>query len=242
MSVGISAGSAFAVSNSTNVSASLRDDLPATLSVTLPLDGSTVDGVSVSIGGNVHNIGQIMIYVDSVYYSTVPLVTGANTFTVPLIVAGGQHILRVVGTDPRTNTQVESSVTFTYVPSQPSAPIETPTDTPDNSVSAAGIVLQNQATQASTWGPMKALSDISYQTLRAFDLVSVKDGTGVNTMTGRFAFVTSGLAVTVMPWSSYMLLSRIKLVPARSMITPTISRRMRIVGIALTVFPFLFLS
>lgn len=234
-----------AVAGSSVVGASLRDNLPPALAITEPEDGATVDSPNVAISGTVHNVSQLMIYLDNEYYATVPLDSGAESFTLSVTVTTGGHTVKVVAIDPVTSTQVEASFGMTFVPPAEETPVKEAVDNAVEQVGGvvvgAGTELKSQVDQASNWGPMQTLTDAAFGTLRALDLVPIGGSDKITSMTGRFALVSAGLTLSVMPWSTYLFLGRIKLVPMRTIITPKVTGRLRIVGIILTVIPFLFM-
>lgn len=232
-----------AVGGSTTVQALVRDDLPPTLSVLSPAGGTTVQDTTIIIEGIVHNVGQLMIYLDGEYYVTSPLDAGAETFSVTVATTVGSHTIKIVGLDPVTNTQIETSFTVTCT-----AP-PTINEVVDGIVSQAGGVvieagkeIKSQVDQASGWGPMKALVDGSYNALRALDLIPTGTSESMPATLGRFALITTGITLTVAPWTVPYALSRLKLVPLHTVFSPHIMARLHVIGIAMLIFPFVFMT
>ena len=233
-----------AMAQSSTLTATLRDDLPPALSILSPIGNSAVSSSSVVVEGTVHNVNQLMVYLDDAYYITMPLDAGAESFSLMVTVAAGSHTIKIVGNDPVTNIQIESSVTISYTPSL----VTTTTEIVEDAVLQAGGVvvgagneLKSQVNQASEWGPMKALTDASFGALKALDLVPVGTTESITKTTGRFTLVSAGLVLTVMPWSSYVALSRLRVVPVRAMAAPGMIGKMRILGIVLTIIPFVLM-
>lgn len=235
----------FAVGSSSTINVSIRDDLPAALAINSPKDGATLDGGNVKVEGTVHNVGQIMIYLDDQYYATVPLNAGAKVFSSGVVVIEGSHTIRVVGLDPVTNTQAEASFGFTYTPPAK----ETPTQEVVNNVVEnvggvvvnAGTEIKSQVNQASTAGPMKTITDVAYSALRSLDLIPVGTNESVPMAVGRFTLVTTGVALTVAPWGATFALSRLKIVPQHILFSPHMIGRLHVIGMVLFLIPFLFM-
>lgn len=237
---------AFAVDGSSTISVSLRDSKPATLTITSPTDGVTLDNGNVKVEGRVHNIGQIMIYLDDQYYATVPLNAGVDSFSSGVTVMEGQHTIKVVGMDPVTNTQVEASFGFTYTPPAK----ETPTQQVVNNVVEnvggvvvnAGTEIKSQVNQASGSGPMKTITDVAYNALRSLDLMPVGTSQSVPLMVGRFTLITTGVALTVAPWGVTFALSRLKIIPQHILFSPHMMGRLHVIGMVMFLIPFLFMN
>lgn len=236
---------ATAVGSSSTVNVSIRDSLPAALAITNPEDGATLESGNVKVEGTVHNVGQIMIYLDDQYYATVPLNAGVETFSSGVTVMEGRHTIRVVGMDAVTNTQVEASFGFTYVP----PPKESPTQEVVNNVVehvggaviSAGTEMKSQVNQASTSGPMKTIADVTYNALRALDLMPVGAGESIPVTVGRLTLISTGVAMTVAPWGVTFALSRLKIIPQRILFNPHMIGRLHVIGTILFLIPFLFM-
>ncbi len=237
----------------TNVSTEVRDNQPASLTITTDIDGKTITQPSVTVEGAVHNITQIVAYVDGVYSTSIPLAAGASSYMIAFSITPGTHEVRIAGIDAYTNTEVSQTISFTYTsPSnggQATDEGSTATTSPVNeyinqTIDAAKATSQEasqQVQQASSSGVLGDLSDIAFGAFKSIDLVSSTDGTGINKMAGRFTLVTAGLAASVFPWSTYALIQKIKFIPKLAFSQGAITTSMRFIGVALMAIPFLFI-
>lgn len=243
----------------TPINVEVRDGTPASLTITTNLDGQTVSQPTVIVEGTVHNVTQIVAYVDNVYNTSLPLALGASTFTIALGVAPGTHEVRLEGLDAYTNTSVSQTVTFTYTPPSTNGGSSTTTDTETATTTSSPSTVSdyfndtidaakatqadaaNQVRQASSSGPLSSLSDITFSAFKSIDLISTTDGTGVNKMAGRFTLVSAGLAATVFPWAVYSFVDKLRFIPKLAMTASTATVSTRIVGLILMSIPFLFM-
>lgn len=236
----------------TNVTVEVRDSQPTSLTITTDIDGKTIAQPSVTIEGVVHNVTQIVVYVDGTYNTSIPLAAGAATYTVAFGVTPGTHEVRLAGIDAYTNSEVDQTVSFTYTPTSSGGQSTDNTDSTSSPVNeyinqtidvakATGQEASQQVQQASSSGVLGGLSDIAFGAFKSIDLVSSTDGTGINKMAGRFTLVTAGLAASVFPWSTYALIQKIKFIPKLALSQGAITTSMRFVGIALVAIPFLFI-
>lgn len=238
--------SAFA--NTTTINAVVRDNQPATLEVAPSIDNSTVTTPALTITGTVHNVSQIMVYVDGVYSITQPLDFGAEVYTLALLLTPGEHMIRLVGIDPYTASQVEKSITVHYVPGvqqEPNKPGQPVTDTVDqagNAIQQLGEQANQQIDQASTSGPLKVMVDGSYKLLKYLGLVTVRDGFGLTSpMVVRFIVMSTGLTLGIFPWGVYLLLNKLRLLPAIQR-SHRLTISIRVVGATLFILPLIFIS
>ena len=255
----LAAVSSICAANSTTVSVNLRDSLPASITVGQP-DIGIINNPNVTLTGTVHNISQIMVYIDGAYNSTVPLDAGADTYTVSLTLAPGQHTIKLIAIDPYTSTQIEKTISVTYdstaqIPSQGNSGGGAVNSAPNvnNAIhvganKVGGEVVQaqqdaqgqlNQASEAP--GLLKNVADVSYQFLSSVDLISKNDGSGLKTMGWRFVLVTLGLVLAVLPWTVYTLAVKLHIAPALTARTGKATIPVRIIGLLLLIIPFLFL-
>lgn len=243
----------------TTVTAGVRDGAPATLSITTNLEGSIVTLPTVTVAGAVHNVTQIIAYVDNIYNTSLPLAVGATTFTIAFGVTPGTHSVRLEGLDAYTNTSVSQTVTFTYTPvgdggsgTSTETTSATASDNDSSTVSdyvndtidaakATQAEAADQVRQASSSGPLSSLSDITFNAFKSIDLISATDGTGVNKMAGRFTLVSAGLAATVFPWAVYSFVDKLRFIPKLAMSASTATVSTRIIGLILMSIPFLFM-
>ena len=237
----------------TTVNAVVRDNLPMSLSVTSNIEGMVVTLPTVMLDGTVHNATQIIVYVDNVYSTSMPLAAGAETYTVAFGVTPGMHEVRIVGLDSYTNTEVSQTVRFTYEPpATPGSGETTPSgagassvdDYVNQTIDAANATKDDVAQkvdQASLSGPLGGLSDMMFSVFKSVDLVSATDGTGVDKMAGRFTLVSAGLAASFFPWSAYLLVEKMRFVPKLTTPSGVAMAAMRIIGIGLILIPFIFI-
>jgi len=232
----------------TTIGAEVRDGNPTTLTVTTNIDGKVVKEPAVTIEGAVHNVTQIIVYVDDVYNTSLPLATGAETYVVAFGVTPGTHEVRIVGLDAYTNTEASQTVRFTYEPAtggtgtgDTSSPVNEYVRSTIDVAKATGEDAAQQVQQASAFGPLGTLSDIAFNAFKSVDMVSTTDGSGINKMAGRFTLVSAGLAATVFPWSAYALIEKIRFIPKLALSTSAITLGMRTIGITMILIPFLFL-
>jgi hypothetical protein len=240
------------------VGAEVRDTQPVSLTVTTDIEGKVVTLPTVTIEGEVHNVTQVVVYVDNVYNTSIPLAAGAETYMVAFGVTPGEHEVRVAGLDAYTNTEASQTVRFTYTPVIEGGTTPTPTPAEPTSgdgtkvvdnyvrdtIDAAEVAKQEadkQVQQASSSGVLGALSDITFGAFQSIDLVSATDGTGINKMASRFTLVSAGLAASVFPWSTYAFIQKLRFVPKLAMSTNAVMASMRLVGIALMMIPFVFI-
>jgi hypothetical protein len=236
------------------VNVDVRDARPPSLTVTTNIRGKTVTSPTVMVEGTVHNVTQVVAYVDEVYNTSLPLAAGAETFTIALGVTPGTHDVRLEGVDAYTNTSVSQSVSFTYESATDSG--SSTAGTGDNGSTSvvdnylhdtldAANATKDEATkqvqQASSSGVLGNLSDIAFSAFKSVDLVSSTDGTGINKMAGRFTLVSVGLAASVFPWSTYALIQKIRFIPKLALPNGAITLSMRFIGIAMIAIPFIFI-
>ena len=237
----------------TTVNAVVRDNLPLSLTVTSNIEGAVVTLPTVMLDGTVHNATQIIVYVDNAYSTSMPLAAGAETYTVAFGVTPGVHEVRIVGLDSYTNTEVSQTVRFAYEPTATSGSGETTSGAAGSSsvdnyvnqtINAANATKEDVAqkvNQASSSGPLGALSDAMFSVFKSVDLVSATDGTGIDKMAGRFTLVSAGLAASVFPWSAYALVEKLRFVPKFVVPNGMVLASVRVVGIGLMLIPFIFI-
>lgn len=239
----------------TTVNVDVRDGQPASLTVTTELDGKTVTQPTATVEGTVHNVTQVVVYVDGTYNTSLPLATGAATYIVAFGVTPGEHEVRIAGLDAYTNTEASQVIRFSYEPVVDGG--STTTDSSGNIIDtspvnsyindtidaakAAQADAAQQVQQASSSGPLAGLGDIVFNAFKSVDMVSTTDGTGINKMAGRFTLVSVGLTASIFPWSVYSLVEKIRFVPKLSMSTGFATASMRAIGVALMAIPFLFM-
>lgn len=239
----------------TTVNVDVRDGQPASLTVTTDLHGKTVTQPTVTVEGSVHNVTQVVVYVNGTYTTSLPLATGAANYIVAFGVTPGVHEVRIVGLDAYTNTEASQTIRFSYYPVTDGG--STTTDSSGNTIDPSPVnsyindtidaakatqaSAAQQVQQASSSGPLSDLGDIAFNVFKSVDMVSTTDGTGINKMAGRFTLVSAGLAASVFPWSAYSLIQKLRFVPKFSMSTGIATASMRAIGIALMAVPFLFM-
>jgi hypothetical protein len=180
------------------VSANVYDGKPATLTITSPENGMTAGESPVLVEGTVHNISQIMLYVDSAYSMTHPLDDGAETYSFTAAVSPGFHTLKLVAVNPYEGTTVEENVSFTFTPgAEPSAPTEA-VKTVAGTAQMTQEYLQGQVDQASVSEPATFLSDVGYEIMDALDLVPTTSEQSMPQMLSRFGVITTGVALIIL--------------------------------------------
>lgn len=246
-----------AFATGTTVNVDVRDGAPTSLTISTNLNGKTVTQPTVTVEGTVHNVTQIVVYIDGAYSTSLPLSAGAGTYTIAFGVTPGSHEVRVTGLDAYTSTEASQTITFSYEPIAEGSSAITTTDSSGNTINTSPVNnyindtidaakttqsdATNQVQQASSSGPLADLGDITFNTFKSIDLISATDGTGINKMAGRFTLVSAGLAATVFPWTVYSLIAKLRFLPKLAMSAGTATVSMRIVGLILMSIPFLFI-
>lgn len=235
----------------TNVNAKVRDDQPAGLKITSPRPASSSGNSAITISGTVHNVSQIMVYVDGVYSTTIPLDFGAATYSFSLVYSPGFHVVRLVGIDPITSSQVEETIDVTYDPTLPaqeptttsgsSAPSATqPNPLTHDGVVASGQKISESAGAVSQEGIVKSILDGVFGFMVAADIVVPGYESQPGIMALRFLGVTVGLVLLLAPWWSYRALATLPLIPVRTERTTKICTPVRITGAALILLAVMF--
>ncbi|MEO6727726.1 MAG: hypothetical protein ABIM96_02255 [Candidatus Saccharimonas sp.] len=232
------------------MSAEVRDGTPTSLTITTDIEGKIVTQPTVTIEGSVHNVTQIVVYVDGTYSTSLPLASGASSFTIAFGVTPGTHEVRISGLDAYTTSEVIQTIHFTYDPAAtPPATGGTGTDTPVNTyigqtidaAKAAQADAAQEVQKASSLGPLSTLSDMVFTALKSIDMVSETDGSGINKMIGRFALVSAGLTAVMFPLGVYLLIERIRFVPTLALSSGVVTFGMRAIGIGIILVPFIII-
>lgn len=237
----------------TTVQVTVYDGKPATLTIDPTSTNPTSTTASVIIRGRIHNVSQILVYIDGKYSHTVSFNTGSTDFEIPLKLASGQHVVKLVAINPYDGTKLEQSFPVTYtpqvLPTSPSDVIGLPAAAAQNVVATSANVAaktneiaQGQINLAAGAGPMKDLSDRAYTALLAADLISVTDGTGLRRMLWRCGFILLGLILIIFPWSVYRLFRVLRLAPYAAVYTTRITTPTRLLGVFLVALPFVILA
>ena len=241
----------------TTINVGVRDGLPPSLTISTDLEGKTVTLPNVTVEGVVHNVTQVIVYVDGVYNTSLPLPSSSGAYTIAFGVTPGSHEVRITGFDALTSNEASQTIRFSYEPVTDGGSTTTTTDSSGNTIDTSPVnsyindtidaakatqaSAAEQVRQASSSGPLGDLGDIAFNAFKSVDMVSSTDGTGINKMAGRFTLVSAGLAASVFPWSAYSLVQKIRFIPKFSMSSGLATASMRAVGIALMVVPFLFM-
>lgn len=181
-----------------SISAQVYDGQPARLTITSPQDGATVASSPVTVQGEVHNISQIMVYIDDTYSMTYPVDNGATTYSFTASAGAGSHILKLIAINPYNGTTIEQSINFTYTPgAQPSLPAEA-VQTATQTAQVTQQYLQGQVDQASASKPAAFLSDVSYEVMSALDIIPVTGSQSLPRMTTRFWSISAGTALIIL--------------------------------------------
>ena len=179
----------------TTVNVKVDDGTPAQFVVPPTLNRSVVKSRYVMFSGAIHNVSQIMVYIDSVYSQTIPIDSSDTTYDFTVELPPGTHEVKLNAIDVIDGTIIEKVVTITYTPSAES-PGETITQTIHNTkqaVADSSDYLQAQIDQASSGsGPAAQLSDAAFNVMKALDLVPTSGGDSVERMAVRFWSITAG--------------------------------------------------
>ncbi len=195
------------------INAKVYDGQPATLTIVSPENNTTVGTSPVSVEGTVHNISQIMVYVDDVYSMTYPIDDGTESYIFNASVGSGMHTLKLIAVNPYNGTTVEETVSFTYTPgAEPSVPVEAVKTVAENAKITKDY-LQNQVDQASATEPATFLSNAAYTAMSALDLIPTSGQSSVSQMAARFLTVSAGTALIILtqPMISLYHLTRYRL-------------------------------
>ena len=101
----------------------------SSVTITQPVDDSTVTSGDIVISGTVDQANQIEVYIDDVFDNAIPLTIGQTQYSSTVQLSPGTHTLRVEAVDScgGQNAEASSVVTYTVPPSQPSQGGSTPT-------------------------------------------------------------------------------------------------------------------
>jgi hypothetical protein len=122
----------------------------STVTLTNPVSDSVVTDPSVPIAGTTSQSSQIVVSVDDVFDSVIPLSIGQSSFTGSVQIAQGTHTIKVVAISSCPGTDGSASSVVTYEPppqTNPSTGGETPTQVEDGS---GGVSVSAGAEQIST--------------------------------------------------------------------------------------------
>lgn len=242
LSIAVGYSHAYALDGSSSIKTSIHDTEPASLVVASPLSGATVKDTLVVFDGKSHNVSQIMTYLDGAYYATTPLNLGSQSFSFSIKTTVGQHTIKLVAVDPLYGTQIESTAAITVeAPETTSAIVDNTVQQVGGVVIGAGTELKSQVDQASTWGPLKSITDASYNALKTLDLLPSTMNESVPVVVARFSLVSIGLGLTIAPWGASWLLGRLKFLPRKLVISQKMLGRLHVIGMVLFLIPFIFL-
>lgn len=231
------------------VTVTVRDGLPSTIAVDQLPQSGVIQHSSITLQGTIHNVTQIMVYIDGVLYSTVPTTIGQSAYHIVVLLDPGQHVIKLLGIDAYTASQVETTLTVKYVPpdntASPSTNSQATTEVVRTASRAAGELSQRanqQIDQASTRGTMKVMVDGVYGALSALGFITVRDGFGLTSpMLWRFVVMALGITLMLFPQGIYMLVRRFGL-PARPSHPYRATIAFRSIGLIIFVLPILFTS
>lgn len=233
----------------TGVIAQVHDDLPGTFSIASPADGATVEAAELAVSGSLHNISQILVFVDGVYVSTVPFDVGAASFSLTIPLTPGLHTVRLSGTDPYLGVQVDHTFAVTYSPVltpqsvAPATPGQVATDIVNSGSAAVSQTVANAQTQittASATGPMKVFTDGLFTVMVDAGVIVPNSVEKTKAMATRISLVSVGTGLMVFPSAAYLWVARRTptLLQQRLVVGP-VPKVMRLVGLGLVVVPFL---
>ncbi len=237
----------------TTVSAPLCDVAPATIAISTPLNNSVFDQPAVTLTGTVYRLTQVQLYLNDNYVATVPLDSGATTFTTEVYLYQGTNSVKLVGIDFCSPANPEATWTMIYAPGaqptvQPKPPGTLPR--PVQAVVDSSAYLQEQVDVASQTTPAQSFSGALYEALVALDIAPKNaPQEQMNRMLLRMVLIVTGTAlllfaspfISLYHWVRYKILQwNIHALP--ELIHHHATFVLRIVGIILITIPFLFLG
>lgn len=194
----------------TEISTTVYDGQPAVLNIVAPVPGTVFNSSPVDVTIQVHNIGQVMIYIDGVYSHTVAVDIGSSQVTLSVAVPIGNHDITVQGLDPFTSNSVPDLVSIVYNPSaQPSN--GTPSTVPNvirdarQGVIDTSSYLNQQIDQAATTKPVNNLSTLVHKGMILLDIATPSSNAeAVGKMLLRFWLIVGGTALLVLSHSMFI--------------------------------------
>ena len=247
-----------AVGGDTSVNVYIHDKLPAVLTIGSAAANPATTVNEVMLTGVVHNVSQIMVYINNVYVKTVALDLGASQYNVGVPVTPGEHTIKLVALDPFTASQLEQTVTFTYTPPDPGTPVAPVPATPATStpvigastpVTGPGIVIQafngakQQINAGSSAGPMKDLTDFVFYLLVDLGVISTKSMEQTRATVARMSLISIGAVLLLLPRAWYMWgLGRVKTWLSLKFAMAGAPGVLRVVGAILFVLPFMLFT
>ncbi len=176
----------------------------ASLVITSPSPDAKVASLPVAVSGEITLLSQIRVYVDDVYDATIPVDSGATTFTYNLTTSPGKHEIlfegvAICGTNP-SDTRM-----LTYVPPQLPPPaggtigsVPAATNTSNSTVSGEPVA-QGGSAPLTIAGVDVAdvVSDIVYNSMVALDFATPESLETLPAMITRFALITAGMTAMV---------------------------------------------
>lgn len=241
----------------TTVEVPVCDTAPSTIDITTPQDNSVFSQSPVTITGTVYRLTQIQVYVNGNYASTVPLDSGATTFTTNVYLDKGSNLVRLVGVDFCTQDSPEVTWKLIYAPGATPTPQPGPPGTPPKTVQDAqqalidsSEYLQDQVDQASLTKPARSVSGMLYDMMVILDIVPrnatveqanrmllrmalIVAGTSLVVSGDWFVTVYHGLRYQILRWNHHAL---------PKLVTHHATLALRLVGVALIIIPFVFIA
>ena len=238
---------------STTISVPLCDEAPATIAVSTPQNNSVFNQPTVALTGTVYRLTQIQVYLNDAYVSTIPLDSGATSFTTEVYVYQGSNIIKLVGIDPCSSTSPEVEWKVIYAPGaeptiQPTSPGTLPR--PVQAVVDSSAYLQEQVDVASQTEPAQSLSGVLYDALVALDIAPKNaPQEEMNRMIWRMLLVVTGTSLLLLagPIVSLYHLVRYKILAWNIHALPELLHHhatlaLRLLGVVLIAIPFLFIG
>ena len=219
--------------------------------VASPTSTITSGNSVVTISGTLHNISQIMVYIDGVYSTTIPLDFGASAYSFSLVYSPGTHTVRMVGLDPITATQVEKTISVVYdLTLQAQEPLSASSSSYQNSANplthdgavASGRQISESATAASQQGIFKPMLDGVFGFMVASDLIVPGHEMQSGQMFLRFIGLSVGSALLLAPRWSYDLLMRLPFMPFRRQAGRRRLISLRVIGAMLALFSLILFT
>jgi hypothetical protein len=212
------------------INANVYDGKPPVLTIVSQQNRAIVNQRNVRFLGMIHNINQLMVYIDGAYSQTVPVDTGSSNYDFLLSLPEGTHTIKLVGLDASSGITIESSIVLTYSPNATPSVGEVVSGTADitkQAVVDSSEYLQDQVNQASSTQPATFLSDTAFTVMNALDLAPATGSEPMPRMMSRFWAVTAGTALILMthPMITLYHLSRYQLLRWNVHALPMLMRR-----------------
>ncbi len=232
----------------TTIRAVVCSNIPADLTITSPLSGTTVAQNPVQISGTIARVSQIRLKLDGTYVKTVPTTPNDTTYNFMYSMPAGTHTLTLTGIDSCQLGDAEQSLVLTL---NASAPVPSP-NANGNSVKVPGKVPEipepSPLSDFEQSAVGRALAGLMYNALVGMDFGSRTSLEQVPANVGRFTLTAVGLTATVFPTALYagyrglkmtMLANILPHVPAVATTKTVLA--IRVLGFSTFLIPIIFM-